>query len=246
MAEESASSVNSVSFSYEFNEAQQEEDFATQLASLKDQLKSVKEELEMIRGDIKVLESKIESQGKEILKQGIELLKQKNICQITDGFMRLVSDYTHEHTYNRDTIFIMRRFSQHRNDGNEWQSGPIYTDRPGYKICLSVVAKGTSFGKNSHVSVFIHFMRGVYDDTLKWPFRGVISFQLLDQHGGGNHKEGTVTYDHTVDESVCTRVREGETGKGKWGYIRFIPHGDLEPYLKDDSLHFEFISVELH
>ena len=53
-------------------------------------------------------------------------------------------------------------------------------------------------------------------------------------------------YDDNVVESVCTRVRDGEVGKGEWGYIKFIPHTELEPYLHEDTLVFQIYKVELH
>ena len=142
----------------------------------------------------------------------------------------------------------MTRFSIHKNERDRWTSNPLYTHHQGYKICLRVIANGTSFGKGTHVSAFIHFMKGKYDDTLKWPFRGVIKFRLMDQLGD-DHKLGLVTYDDNVADNVCTRVTEGEgeVSKGPWGYIQFIPHSDLEPkYLKEDELAFQIYEVELH
>ena len=140
----------------------------------------------------------------------------------------------------------MTRFSIHKKESDRWTSNPLYTHHQGYKVCLRVIANGTSFGKGTHVSVFIHFMRGEFDDSLKWPFRGVISFRLMDQLGD-DHKLGSVRYDDNVADSVCTRVTEGEVCKGEWGYIQFILHSDLEPkYLKDDKLVFQIYEVELH
>ena len=141
--------------------------------------------------------------------------------------------------------FNMTRFSDHKRDSDRWTSNPVYTNQQGYKICLRVIANGNGFGKGTHVSVFLHFMRGEFDDHLKWPFRGIISLRLLDQHRQ-NHKNGSVMYDDNVVESVCTRVRDGEVGKGEWGYIKFIPHTELEPYLHEDTLVFQIYKVELH
>lgn len=140
----------------------------------------------------------------------------------------------------------MTRVSHHKIDSDRWTSVPIYTSHHGYKICLRVVANGSLFGKGTHVSVFLHFMRGEFDDHLKWPFRGVVSFRLLDQQGGENHKNGTITYDDNSADSICTRVRDEEVGKGEWGYIEFIPHEELDAYLKDDTLVFQIYEVELH
>ncbi len=141
--------------------------------------------------------------------------------------------------------FVMTRFSHHKADSDRWTSNPVYTHRHGYKVCLGVIANGSSFGKGTHVSVYIHFMRGEFDDLLKWPFRGLMFYQLLDQQGE-NHKNGTVIYDENVADSVSSRVREGEVSKGDWGQVKFVSHEELKPYLKDDTLVFQIYGIELH
>ncbi len=106
-------------------------------------------------------------------------------------------------------------------------------------------ANGRDTGKGTHVSVYVHFMRGEFDDSLKWPFRGVISYQLLDQVDGEDHKTKTNTYDDKVSDKHCTRVTEGERSWG-WGYEQFITHTELEPkYLRNDTLIFQIHKVEL-
>ena len=169
------------------------------------------------------------------------------ITQLTKDLRSSRCDADRHKTVSLDPPKLkMTRFSIHKKESDRWTSNPLYTHHQGYKVCLRVIANGTSFGKGTHVSVFIHFMRGEFDDSLKWPFRGVISFRLMDQLGD-DHKLGSVRYDDNVADSVCTRVTEGEVGKGEWGYIQFILHSDLEPkYLKDDKLVFQIYEVELH
>ncbi len=72
-------------------------------------------------------------------------------------------------------VLTMTNFQQHKRDGDEWFSPPVYTHHQGYKFSLKVYANGCSTGKGTHVSVGVYFMRGEFDDSLKWPFRGVIS-----------------------------------------------------------------------
>ena len=82
-------------------------------------------------------------------------------------------------------------------------------------------------------------MRGEFDDSLKWPFRGVISYQLLDLVNGKDHKTFTLTYDDEVPNKNCGRVTEGERSGG-WGQHEFIAHTELEPkYLRNDTLFFQ-------
>ncbi len=61
---------------------------------------------------------------------------------------------------------VMDNFEQHKRDDDSWFSPPVYTHPQGYKICLRVDANGSG----THVSVGVHFMRGEFDDSLKWPF----------------------------------------------------------------------------
>ncbi len=89
-------------------------------------------------------------------------------------------------------------------------SPPVYTHYQGYKICLRVDTNGSNFGKRTHVSVYVFFMRGEFDDSLKWLFRGAISVQLLDQVKGKDHE----TY--TTPNGSCARVTEGERSTGAW------------------------------
>ena len=44
---------------------------------------------------------------------------------------------------------------------------PNIHQSPGLQDMLEVIANGNGFGKGTHVSVFLHFMRGEFDDYLK-------------------------------------------------------------------------------
>ncbi|XP_064385175.1 TNF receptor-associated factor 4-like [Halichondria panicea] len=142
-------------------------------------------------------------------------------------------------------VLTMTNYQQHKRDDDQWYSPPVYTHHQGYNICLCVNANGYSTGKGTHVSVFVCFRRGEFDNSLKWPFRGVISYQLLNQVDGKDHKTHTITYDDKVPNTYCTRVTEGERGLG-WGHPQFFAHTKLEPkYLQNDTLLFQIHKVEL-
>ncbi len=139
----------------------------------------------------------------------------------------------------------MTNYQQHKRDDDRWYSPPVYTHHQGYKICLGVYANGIGIGKGTDVTVVVHFIRGEFDDSLKWPFRGAISCQLLDQVNGKDHETYTLPYDDTTPDTSCTRVTEGERSLG-WGVAKFIAHTELEPnYLRNDTLLFQIHKVEL-
>ena len=141
-------------------------------------------------------------------------------------------------------VFRMTNYQQYKRDNDNWHSPPVYTHHHGYKICLNLHPNST--GNKKFLSVFVHFMRGEFDNSLKWPFRGVISMQLLDQVNGKDHRKGTISYDDKTPNMHGRRMTEGNTPKPGWGYLKFIAHSELEPkYLRNDTLLFQIHRVEL-
>ncbi|XP_064385177.1 TNF receptor-associated factor 4-like [Halichondria panicea] len=143
-------------------------------------------------------------------------------------------------------VLTLTNFQQHKRDGDEWFSPSVYTHHQGYKICLKVYANGYSTGKGTHVSVGVYFMRGEFDDSLKWPFRGVISWQLMDQVNGEDHSTHTTPYSDKIPNTHCNKVTKGERSKNGLGLQKFIAHTELEPkYLRNDTLLFQIHKIEL-
>ena len=144
-------------------------------------------------------------------------------------------------------VLAMNTFEQEKSLKSLWLSGPVHTHTQGYKICLGVYANGYGLGNGTHVSVYLFFMKGRYDDTLAWPFHGVISFRLLDQVDHTDHVEYSVTYDYTTDDNVCGRVLEGDRAEHGRGPHKFVAHAELYPkYLQNDTLMFQIHNVQLH
>ena len=144
------------------------------------------------------------------------------------------------------SILTLTNFQHRKKQKKGWFSPPVYTHHHGYKICLAVVPDGQGIGKGTHVSVYINFMKGEFDDSLKWPFRGTIWIQLLDQGTGMIHKLVMLSYTESVDSTYCSRVTEGSLCRWGLGVPRLIAHSDLEPkYLQNDTLLFQIPRVEL-
>ncbi|XP_064385342.1 uncharacterized protein LOC135334183 isoform X2 [Halichondria panicea] len=143
-------------------------------------------------------------------------------------------------------VLTMSNFEQYKKDNHSWWSPPVYTHPQGYKICLSVIANGTAAGKGTHVSLGVQFMRGEFDDSLKWPFRGIISVRLLNQVNSKEHETYSITYLENMDDLYCSRVTEGERGGG-WGPHKFIALSKLEPeYLQSNTLLFQIYEVDIN
>ena len=142
-------------------------------------------------------------------------------------------------------VLIMTNFQQHKRDGDWWYSPPVYTHHQGYKICLRVDANGFGSGKGTHISAFTCLVKGEFDESLQWPFRGVIAFGLLNQVTGVNHVTYKSAYDDSTPDRCCNRVTIGEMALGQ-GYPKFISHSELEPrYLQKDTLLFQIHEVQL-
>lgn len=61
----------------------------------------------------------------------------------------------------------------------------------------------------ANISLFVHMMRGDYDDILDWPFRGRISVSILDLH------PGTAAAPATPTASTPARSASGKHSGGK-------------------------------
>ena len=83
-----------------------------------------------------------------------------------------------------------------------WVSKPFMIYEGGYKMCLRVNAAGYGAGKGTHVSVYLHLMKGPHDDKLEqsghWPLRGTFTIELLNQYTNHGHYTRSMCYPVTV------------------------------------------------
>ena len=117
-------------------------------------------------------------------------------------------------------------------------------------MILSVDADGYGSTAGTHVSAFVHLMRGEYDDNLCWPFRGDITLQLINRRSDEGHIEVTVHFADGSSDSNADQVMEGEQVPTGLGYD-LIPHSALlfnecwnTEYLKNDYLEFQVTGIE--
>ena len=160
---------------------------------------------------------------------------------------------TPSHVFVPPPTFIMTNFSDHKDSGEEWYSSPYYSHIGGYKMCLRVDANSWGDVAATHLSAANYLMRGEHDDDLLWPFRGEITFQLINHRADEGHVEYTVDFDDSVPDSVTCRVMEGERAPAGQGTDMFIPHSALQcneswntEYLcRSDSLEFRVTRVKV-
>ena len=135
--------------------------------------------------------------------------------------------------------FKITKFSQWFKNNKEWYSNPFFAFDGGYQMCLKVYAAGNDDGEGTHVSVYLHFMKGPYDDKLArsgyWPLRGIFTIILLNQLNDRDH------YRHKIHHNEYTNRIVTETEAKGWGIPQFISHDILfqhKGYLKNDLLNF--------
>ena len=143
--------------------------------------------------------------------------------------------------------FTVADFMLHKKRDEVCYSLPFHTRPCGYKLCLGIWANGFGDGKGTHLGLTIHVMRGEFDDLLKWPFRGKITIDLVNQEDVEHHNIATVISfgDHTPDR-MANRVTEGERNIRGWGNCRVLPLTNLLPvYLKNDSVKLYVKNVQI-
>ena len=90
-------------------------------------------------------------------------------------------------------------------DESVYNSREFYSHRMGYKMYVEVVPQGRNIGKDTHLSVYVHLMRGEYDDDLTWPFQGKVTIQLVNQEADDRHREVLIYFNELVKAKYCER-----------------------------------------
>ena len=127
---------------------------------------------------------------------------------------------------------------------------PFFTHPYGYKMCIHVYQNGDYGGEGTHISLFTCLMRGPFDDQLKWPFRGEVTIQIVNQAGDHSHFEKTIQYSDKTKDICAGRVIGNEVRSTGWGYDTFIAHTALAynaamktQYLKDNIITVRVVRV---
>lgn len=122
--------------------------------------------------------------------------------------------------------FTLDNFDHYKKNSLKWFSEAFYSHCYGYKMCIGVDAGGSNVGQGTHVSLLVYLLPGEYDESLKWPFRGTVKIQILNERREGNHFESVVefTEDTPLVNSAQVTNRDRSTG---WGNSLFIEHSKL-------------------
>ena len=160
-----------------------------------DQIKQQGDQIKQQADKIKQQADKIKQQGDLIKQQGDLIKQQGDLIKQQGDKMKQQADKIKQQLKQWEFLIeqirkqlicipdppvdiVMDELRKHKGTADVWYSPPFYSHLGGYKMCLKVHANGYGDGKGTHVSVFVRLMKGVFDDTLKWPFCGDVTVQL--------------------------------------------------------------------
>ena len=152
------------------------------------------------------------------------------------------------HNYELLPITLtLENFSDQKMADKKWMSPPFYTHIGGYKMCVAVYPNGLSSGHGTHLSIFVHFMKGEFDDQLEWPFNGIVTTLILNQQifitRSTGHHRNISRFDGSEDNlDYRLRVTDKSYNSG-WGYQKALLHTKLEPYLSSDCLKIKVLDI---
>ena len=130
------------------------------------------------------------------------------------------------------------RLDAERGEVTAIHSSSFYSSVYGYKLCVRVNLNGVDSAKGTHLSLFIHFMQGEYDDILDWPFSGKIILTVIDQNPIcelRNHVSETLISKPNL--AAFQRPQNPRNHKG-FGYMEFVPLSAIDKmtYVRNDTL----------
>ncbi len=182
--------------------------------------------------------------GVRMMRKDVEKHKREAREKHLDLALDTVSSREEQHktlSEGEALVFKLPGYASKKEENEIFYSTPFYTHPGGYKLCINVDANGNGEGAGTHVSVYTKISKGLYDDQLPWPFKGAVTYQLLNQLADDRHHHLESIFDDSVDMQVgsCS------------GYPQFLPHSSLchDPatntqYLLDDTLYFR-VSVKV-
>jgi hypothetical protein len=152
------------------------------------------------------------------------------------GYWNDLPDHQHDPSIETPPVTLIMpnyaAYSSGSKSGEYWVSKPFYSDtQPSYKLCLSVRA-------SENLSVIIRLVRGEFDRQLDWPFNANITIKLKN-HGRGRNWGRKITFRNG------NRVTKGTIARGGRGDTNFITIYENSSFVKDDTLWFEVVNIQL-
>jgi len=199
-------------------------------------------EILMMKGEIRKLQEQSVSWG---------TVTSGKQCEVEDNGQLLLTTSSNQSNYTEAPLTIIMDYfviSEKIKNKEEWQSEPFFAFQKGYLVYLSVYPAGLGDAEGNYISVFVHLMKGPYDDELEqsgyWPMRGTFTVKLLWFYFT-NYKPHSynISSDYSLCEWCTFRVRQGNKALISWGIPNYLSHKTY--YQHPFSLHFN-ISYSNH
>lgn len=144
---------------------------------------------------------------------------------------------------NGNFLWKVKNFSRLRREAEMGEttvlhSPAFYSSLYGYKMCVRVNLNGVDTARGTHMSIFVHFMQGEFDDVLDWPFEGKIILSVIDQNPICEIRHHIVeTLLAKPNLAAFQRPMTQRNHKG-FGYMEFVPLHILDScsYVLNDIL----------
>ncbi|XP_068677591.1 uncharacterized protein [Montipora foliosa] len=140
--------------------------------------------------------------------------------------------------HNPSFTFKITEVAQHRENETPIFTDAVYIDHQGKLFGIRIHPKGVGSGTGRHVALFIHMIKGDFDDFFDdWPFAGTITVSVLDQSDSCPRRDICRIIQANPDVPTFKRPSETICHIG-YGYERFARMEELfgPRYVKDDKL----------
>jgi len=116
----------------------------------------------------------------------------------------------------------MSNITKRKKSGEKWNSSYFFTFHGGHQLYLQVNPAGDGEGKDSHISIKLCKVNGLYDQEIDqsglWPLTGIFNTELLNQQNDTNHYSERIS---VTDEPEDTSI-EVKNSYVLWEESQFI------------------------
>lgn len=123
---------------------------------------------------------------------------------------------------------------------------PFYSHSGGCKMQLRIYPNGADHGKDTHISLYCHLMKGNNDNDLKWPFEGTVEVKMLNQVEDDKHYAQEIWELHSLPYDVIRQPDPYQIrNESGWGQAQFVSLSEVvsfsphKQYLLNDTLYFQ-------
>ncbi len=197
------------------------------------------------------MDTKTHKMDKEIfdLKQTITKM-QKDIDQMGDDITKLSMENERLEctSYNGEFVWKVTDVWKHLQNSKTGKmltisSLPFHDRRCGYKMSLKLNMNGDGPGRNTHLSLFMVVMKGMFDDILDWPMKKHVTFTLFDQSKHKKHIVQTFLTDQK-SESFMKPTSDVNTATG---FPEFCSSSILNNkyFVRNETMYFKVLTKDI-